>query len=93
MRIIGHIPHPLVKITVFQLHLKYAVKLETGLMEQTWKIRESDDINGMAAISRLVDDTFIEKAMARFGEMNVELGDAFSRLADRNNSTSEDIAS
>ena len=47
MRIIGHIPHPVMKITVFVMDMKFAVKLEIGLMEQTYKLRESDQIKGL----------------------------------------------
>lgn len=79
MRIIGHIPHPVVKITVFQLSMKYAVKLEAGLMEQTFKLRESEAITGLDAISRLTDGPFIESCLKRFAEMNADLSAAYER--------------
>lgn len=82
MRIIGNIPHPIVKITVFQLNMKYAVKLEAGLMEQTFKLRESDSIRGLDDIARLLDDNFIEACLSRFREMNTDLQAAFQRLND-----------
>lgn len=80
MRILGNIPHPVVKITVFQLNMKYAVKLEAGLMEQTYKLRESENIRGLEDIARLLDDDFIEACLIRFREMNADLGAAFRRL-------------
>lgn len=79
MRIIGTIPHPVLKITVFQLNMKFAVKLEAGLMEQTYKLRESEQINGLDAVSRLVDEAFTEACLQRFREMNADLGNALRR--------------
>ncbi len=83
MRIIGQIQHSVLKITVFQLNMKYAVKLEAGLMEQTYKIRESDRINGLAAVEELIDEAFTDACLARFAVMNSDLGDAFKRLPSR----------
>jgi len=79
MRIIGHIPHPVVKITVFHLNMKYAVKLELATLEQTYKIRESDEINGLASIAKLTDEAFIDQCLDRFHRMSKDLGEAFSR--------------
>ena len=80
MRIISHIHHPVLKITVFQLTMKYAIKLEVGLMKQTFKVRESDRIIGLSAIQELVDESFTEDCLARFADMNKDLGSAFKRL-------------
>ncbi len=78
MRIIGNIPHPLVKISVFKMNMKFAVKLEMGLLEQTFKIRESGSINGLDAVSQLIDDTFINQCITRFKEMNDQMSAKFN---------------
>ncbi|MCB0502410.1 MAG: hypothetical protein KDD32_06985 [Bacteroidetes bacterium] len=80
MRIIGSIPHPVLKITVFQLNMKFAVKFEAGMMEQTYKIRESDSINKLSDIDMLVDDQFKDQVLEQFKEMAKILGDAYQRL-------------
>jgi len=80
MRIIGYIPHPIAKITVFQLNMKFAVKLEMGFMEQSFKVRESDTITGFDSVAKLVDEEFIESCLERFHRMNADLGSAFKRL-------------
>ena len=77
MRIIGYIPHPLAKITVFHLNMKYVIKMEMGLYEQTFKIRESDHMNSFDAVAALVNEQFIEEAIARFDAMNKSLSDSF----------------
>jgi hypothetical protein len=79
MRIVGEIAHPILKITVFSLNMKYAIKLEAGLMEQTFKIRESDAVKSLKDIERIVDETFLNEALERFKVMNVSLNDTFKR--------------
>ena len=81
MRILGHIPHSVLKITVFQLNMKLAVKLEMGLWEQTFKIRESDTISGLDDIVRLVDEEFIDQCLERFHGMSNDINSAFTRHA------------
>lgn len=42
MRILGSIPHPQFKISVFSWSEKYIVKIEAGHFEQTYKFKEAD---------------------------------------------------
>lgn len=79
MRIVGNIPHPLMKITVFVMNMKYSVKLEMGAMEQTFKIRESELVQTSEDISLLLDDTFIEECLNHFTAMNQSMSEAFQR--------------
>lgn len=82
MRIIGTIPHPILKITVFQLNMKFAIKFEVGMMEQTYKIRESDLIAKLSDINNLVDEKFTEQVLEQFKEMAEVLGGAFKRASE-----------
>jgi len=79
MRIIGEIAHPILKITVFSLNMKFAIKLEVGLMEQTFKVRESDTIKSLKDIELLIDETFINEVLERFKTMNASLNEAYKR--------------
>lgn len=81
MRIVGNIPHPLMKITVFVMNMKYSVKLEMGPMEQTFKIRESDIVQTLEDISALLDDTFIDDCLENFTLMSKSMESAFQRKA------------
>jgi hypothetical protein len=83
MRIIGHIAHPVMKITVFVMDMKFAVKLEMGLMEQTYKLRESDHIKGLNDIVRLIDNTFLEACLQRFTAMQKDLMGTYGRLSEK----------
>lgn len=40
MRIIGELPHPTMKITVFKMGDKLSIKFEKHLLEQIYKFRE-----------------------------------------------------
>jgi hypothetical protein len=80
MRIIGEIPHPAVKITLFQWNNRYLIKLEAGLMEQTFKIPEWD-VTGEQEVIRLVDETFLAEAISRFTQMEQSLRQTIERTS------------
>ena len=68
MRVVGTIPHPSIGITVFSMNDKFIVKLEAGPMEQSFKFT-TEEVKGIEDIKKIVDEEFIEKAIARFNEM------------------------
>lgn len=78
MRVVGEIPHSDCKITVFSWNNRYLIKLEQGLLEQTFKINEFD-ISGEAEVYRIVDEPFIKAAIQRFAEMSLSLREAMQR--------------
>jgi hypothetical protein len=71
MRIVGEIPHPDCKITLFSWNNRYLIKLESGLLEQTFKIDQFDIDE--ASLPTLVNATFVQEALHRFDEMNRSL--------------------
>lgn len=79
MRIIGEVPHPAVKITLFHWNNKYLIKLETPRLEQTFKIPEFD-VSSEEDVLKIANNAFIEKALARFDEMSQTLHDAQEQL-------------
>jgi len=68
MRVVGEIPHPDCKITLFAWNNRYLIKLEQGYLEQTFKI-DQFDITSEADLLTIVDSEFIDKALHRFAEM------------------------
>jgi len=80
MRIIGYIEHPTLKITVFQMDDKLSLKFESGLYEQTYKFRGSNEINNLEHLKTLVDETFIEKVMLDLNQMHRTKMEAMSRF-------------
>jgi hypothetical protein len=78
MRVVGEIPHSDCKITVFAWNNRYLIKLEQGLLEQTFKVNEYD-VTTEAELYKIIDQSFIEEAVSRFSAMHVSLRDAMQR--------------
>jgi hypothetical protein len=78
MRVVGEIPHPECKITVFAWNNRYLIKLEQGLLEQTFKVNEYD-VTSEAEVYRIVDEAFLEEAIQRFAGMGESLRQAMQR--------------
>ena len=59
---------------------KLSVKFESGLFEQTYKFRESDQLSTFEDIQKLVDENFIEEVLEELKTMNQIKNKAFSRI-------------
>ena len=79
MRVVKEIPHPELKITVFQWNNRYLIKLEAGLLEQTYKIHEYD-VASEEDVIEILDNKFISKVVTIFHSMNDCLSESLSRL-------------
>jgi DNA-binding GntR family transcriptional regulator len=79
MRVIADIPHPDLKITLFSWNNKYLIKLERGMMEQTYKVSELD-VTGVEDVRRLLDEEFLSGVLRRFDEMNDAFYQALARV-------------
>jgi hypothetical protein len=79
MRVIGEIPHPDIKITIFHWNNRYLIKLEAGPFEQTFKIEEYD-LTSEEEVKTVVNEAFIQQALARFDDMAKSLSQSTSHL-------------
>ena len=79
MRVIGNIPHPAVQITLFHWNNKYLIKLETPLLEQTFKIPDFD-LSSEEELTKIVSAQFVEKALNRFNDMAESLHQSMETL-------------
>ncbi|MCA6380033.1 MAG: hypothetical protein IM574_08360 [Cytophagales bacterium] len=75
MRVVGEIPHPEVKITIFHWNNRYLIKLEAGPFEQTFKIEEYD-LSSEEEIKSIVNEEFIQQSIIRFNDMAKSLAQA-----------------
>ena len=75
MRIVGEIPHPTIKITIFHWNNRYLIKLEVGPFEQTFKIEEYD-LASEEEVKKLISERFIQEAIVRFNDMAKSLQQA-----------------
>jgi hypothetical protein len=78
MRVVGEIPHSDCKITIFAWNNRYLIKLEQGLLEQTFKVNEYD-VSSEAELYKIIDQSFIQEAVNRFSAMHVSLVEAMQR--------------
>lgn len=75
MRIVAEIPHPDCRITIFHWNNRYLIKLESGPFEQTFKVSELDVISEND-VRKILNEDFIDQAMARFADMSQSLDEA-----------------
>ena len=72
MRVIGEITHPSCKITIFQWNGKYIIKIEQGLLEQSYNIDETE-LSDVDDVKKLLNDDFMQAVLKRFRDMHVDL--------------------
>jgi hypothetical protein len=79
MRIIGEIPHPRCKITLFHWNNRYIIKLETNHLEQTFKVPEYE-LGSEDDLQKVVNPAFIEEVLERFAGMEAQWEKALNEL-------------
>ena len=77
MRVIGEVPHKHYKITLFQWNGKFLIKIESGLLEQTYKVDEWDIAEN--ELPELLDDDFLQTVTHTFNEMHKNFGNSLNR--------------
>ncbi len=80
MLVIGQIPHPACKITLFAWNAKYLIKLERGLIEQTFKVPELE-VTGDGDVKEMLKGDFLQEALLRFDEMDASLSRALAEVS------------
>lgn len=79
MRVIAELPHPDFKITIFSMNHKFIVKIEKGILEQSYKIAEMDVTEGVNSVFELLDEEFLKSVSARFAEMGKDFKASYHR--------------
>lgn len=79
MRVVNEFQRPECKVTIFQWNSKYLIKLEKGLLEQTYKIPELD-LTSEADLETILSESFMKKAEQRFTEMMQDLRTALQEV-------------
>ena len=79
MRIIAELPHPEFKISILNMNQKFIIKIEQGVMEQSYKIAETDLLDGVNSVFELLDEAFLKTVSARFAEMHKDFKESYFR--------------
>ena len=82
---------PTLKITVFKMDNKLSVKFETGLYEQTFKFRESNELNDFESMKKLVDERLKDEVMENFAKMHRSKNEALGRFLQEAEAEFEEI--
>jgi len=69
MRIIGEIAHAKYKITAMKNEGRLLLKIEDGLLEQTFKFRASEELSNISQIAQLVNGEFLQTVSVCFAQM------------------------
>lgn len=83
MRVLSEQTHEDIKITIFQWNNRYLIKLEQGLLEQTYKIDQFDVAESQ--LRNVVDESFLQQVRVRFTEMYKSLHEAIQRAENQPN--------
>ena len=83
MRVINEIFKPGYRVTIFHWNNKYIIKLETPMLEQTYKV-DQFEVASESDLENIFDTEFEAKLMARFESMRMDFHAALSRLDDSN---------
>ena len=79
MRVVAELPRPDCKITIFSMNMKYIVKFEQGILEQTYKLSEIDMLDGVNSVFQILDEEFIATVISRFRLMSEDFRAAHQR--------------
>jgi hypothetical protein len=79
MRILKEITRPDCKITLYAWNNRYLIKVEQGLLEQTFKVNEYD-VSEEADIEKMLDAAFLTQTLQRFEAMAHSLHSALQRI-------------
>lgn len=70
MRVIGNIPHPTLKITVFETDTRFPVQFEAGGVAQIFRFRRGGQIEKLSDIKVIVDDTMCKGVLEGLKRQN-----------------------
>lgn len=79
MRVLAELPHPDCKISIFGMNQKFIIKFEQGNLEQSYKIAESDVLDGVNGVFEILDEQFINQVLEAFASMRSGFNDAYNR--------------
>ncbi|MCU0324499.1 MAG: hypothetical protein MUF45_04520 [Spirosomaceae bacterium] len=68
MKFLKELPNSYCKANLYYWNNKFIIKFEAGMFEQTYKISEMD-VSGEDEIEEIIGDTFLEKVVERFKQM------------------------
>lgn len=69
MKVIGHIPHSVYKITIFYFNNRHTIKIEDGLLEQSYAFRDGSAVGSLQDAQQYVTPEFLDNCALVFTQM------------------------
>lgn len=91
MRIMGYLPHPRWKITVFKMETRLSVKFETDGQEVIYKFGLDDHLQTLEDVQGLVDAAFLSDVERLFASIKITAAKALERISPASSDTFEEI--
>ncbi|MEM7571462.1 MAG: hypothetical protein AAF433_01125 [Bacteroidota bacterium] len=91
MRIIGEIPHPTLKITVFSTTTRFPVQFEDGDLAQIIRLRKGPQMDNLNDVKTWVDEQLISAIIRTFTEMRQQLLAAHQRKSKKSNTNEDEL--
>ena len=79
MRVVAELPRPDCKITIYSMNMKYVIKIEQGIFEQTYKLSEMELSDGVNTVFEILDEEFMIAVVERFKLMAADFTSAYKR--------------
>ncbi len=79
MRVLAELPHPDCKITIFGMNQKFIIKFEQGNLEQSYKLAETDVVDGVNGVFEILDEEFIHKVLKSFVTMRADFIEVYNK--------------
>ena len=69
MRVIAHLPHPTIKITVFKNDGRFPVQFERDGLSQIYRFRQGEHLNTLDDVKKLVNEDLLRTVQEQFSVM------------------------
>jgi hypothetical protein len=83
VRILATIPHPKMKISIFQWNEKWIIEVEGGAYKQTFRIAQ-ESVPGLDDVKRMVTPQLLDGCMDRFNTMHRDFTAAYQLVKPQN---------
>lgn len=83
VRILATIPHPQMKISIFQWNEKWIIEFEGGAYKQSFRLSQ-ESVASLEEVKKMITPRMIEGAIERFRSMHADFGEAYQQIKPTN---------
>lgn len=91
MRVIGYLPHPIMKVTVFETSDRFPVQFEDAYHSISCKFRKGTDLSSFADLQALIDPPFFEAMATQLQQIRSQEQALWARHSSKPSGDSADL--